>query len=308
LIEAQVSGAKKTPYREGCWCGADAIAGAIFSIAPQDRYDLMEPIMTLTARQQAIKDDFIRIRNTWAPQWESILRMDCEFLNAYLRLSAVPLKHNHLDDKVKEFIYIAVNASSTHLFSPGIQMHLKAAIEFGASREELMEVLELTSTVGIHASNVGVPILLEVLNEEGLVATGLVSTTVASGERHEALKQRFIEDQGYWDASWDALLRVDPDFFEAYANFSAIPWHAAYLEPKVKELVLCALDAAATHLYKPGIKTHMRNAIRHGATQGEIMEVLEIVSVIGIHGALIGAAMLEENFSAPAVSSTPQRP
>ena len=121
--------------------------------------------MTLTARQQSIKDDFIRIRNTWAPQWESILRMDCEFLNAYLHLSAVPLRHNHLDNKVKEFIYIAVNASSTHLFTPGIQMHLKAALEFGATAGELMEVFQLTSTVGIHASNVGVPILLEVLSE-----------------------------------------------------------------------------------------------------------------------------------------------
>lgn len=249
--------------------------------------------MTLTARQQSIKDDFIRIRNTWAPQWESILRMDCEFLNAYLHLSAVPLRHNHLDDKVKEFIYIAMNASSTHLFSPGIQMHLKAALEFGASREELMEVLQLTSTVGIHASNVGVPILLEVLIEEGL------SPSVAtSDERRETLKQRFIEQQGYWEASWDALLSLDPDFFEAYVEFSTIPWQAGHLEPKVKELVLCALDVAATHLYTPGIKTHMRNAIRHGATQDEIMEVLEIVSVIGIHGALIGVPMLEENINA----------
>lgn len=42
----------------------------------------------------------------------------------------------------------------------------------------------------------------------------------------------------------------------------------------------------------------MRNAIRHGATQDEIMEMLEIVSVIGIHGALIGIPMLEENIAA----------
>src|SRR3984957_4980241 len=120
-------------------------------------------VMTLTTRQQSIKDEFIRVRNTWAPQWESILRNDCDFLHAYLKLSAVPLSHNHLEDKVKEFIYIAVNASSTHLFAPGVQMHLKAALEFGASSGELMEVLQLTSTVGIHAWNVGVPILLEVL-------------------------------------------------------------------------------------------------------------------------------------------------
>jgi alkylhydroperoxidase/carboxymuconolactone decarboxylase family protein YurZ len=253
--------------------------------------------MTLTARQQAIKDDFIRIRNTWAPQWESILRMDCEFLSAYLQLSAVPLRHNHLENKVKEFIYVAINASSTHLFSPGIQMHLKAAIEFGATRDELMEVLELTSTVGIHAANAGVPILLEVLNEEGLSPN-----TMTLDERLDTLKQRFIEEQGYWDASWDALLSLDPDFFEAHAQFAAIPWRAGHLEPKIKELVLCALDAAATHLYRPGIKTHMRNAIRLGATQDEIMEVLEIVSVIGIHGALIGVPMLEESFGSSNVA------
>lgn len=253
--------------------------------------------MTLTARQQAIKDDFIRIRNTWAPQWESILRMDCEFLNAYLQLSAVPLRHNHLENKVKEFIYVAINASSTHLFSSGIQMHLKAAIEFGATRDELMEVLELTSTVGIHAANAGVPILLEVLNDEGLSPN-----TVTLDERRDTLKQRFIEEQGYWDASWDALLSLDPDFFEAHAQFAAIPWRAGHLEPKIKELVLCALDAAATHLYRPGIKTHMRNAIRLGATQDEIMEVLEIVSVIGIHGALIGVPMLEESLGSSNVA------
>lgn len=248
--------------------------------------------MALTDRQQAIKDEFIRVRNTWAPQWESILRVDSEFLKAYLKLSAVPLTHNHLENKVKEFIYIAINASSTHLFAPGIQMHIKAAVEFGATRDELMEVLELTSTVGIHAANVSVPILLEVLQEEGL-PNGLPTLD----DRQETLKRKFIDEQGHWDAPWSALLALDPDMFEAFSEFSAIPWRAGALDPKVKELVLCALDASATHLYKPGIKVHMRNAIRHGATVPEIMEMLEIVSVIGIHGALIATPMLEEAFS-----------
>jgi alkylhydroperoxidase/carboxymuconolactone decarboxylase family protein YurZ len=245
--------------------------------------------MTLTTRQQAIKDEFIRLRGTWAPQWESILRTDCEFLNAYLQLSVVPIKHNHLEAKVREFIYIAINASSTHLFGPGVAMHLKAAIELGASREEVMEVLELTSTIGIHAANVGVPILLEVLNEEGLRPD-----TARADEFFEALKRRFIDEQGYWDASWEAVLSVDPNFFQAYLEFSSLPWRAGHLEPKVKELVLCSLDAAPTHLYRPGIKAHMRNALRHGATPQEIMEVLEIASTIGIHGALIATPMLED--------------
>ena len=245
--------------------------------------------MTLSAQQQAIKDEFIQVRGSWAPQWESILRMDCEFLHAYLKLSAVPLRKNHLADKVKEFVYLAVNASSTHLFLPGVQMHLKAAIGFGATRDELMEVLELASTIGIHASNAGFPILLEVLQEEG-VRKG----PEALDARRQALKQQFVDEQGYWDTSWDGLLELDPELFEAYTEFSSIPWRNGVLEPKVKELVLCALDAAATHLYAPGIKIHMRNARRLGATAEEIMEVLEIASVIGIHGALMGAPMLED--------------
>lgn len=246
--------------------------------------------MQLTERQQQIKDDFIRIRQTWAPQWESILRLDCEFLDAYLHLSAVPLRKNHLDAKVKEFIYIAANASSTHLFGPGIQMHLKAALAFGATQDELMEVLELTSTVGIHASNVAFPILLDVLNEEGLC-----HDPCDDPQRRATLKRKFVDVHGYWDSTWEALLDADPDLFERYVAFAAVPWRAAHLSPKVKELILCALDAAATHLYAPGIKTHMRNALRHGATAAEIVEVIEIVSVIGIHGALVGAPMLEEN-------------
>jgi alkylhydroperoxidase/carboxymuconolactone decarboxylase family protein YurZ len=75
--------------------------------------------------------------------------------------------------------------------------------------------------------------------------------------------------------------------------FSSVPWREGVLEPKVKEFMYCAFDAAATHLYVPGLKLHMRNALRYGATAEEIMEVLEIVSTIGIHGAVLAAPILE---------------
>ncbi|MFC5952893.1 carboxymuconolactone decarboxylase family protein, partial [Pseudonocardia lutea] len=72
------------------------------------------------------------------------------------------------------------------------------------------------------------------------------------------------------------------------------PWRTGTLEPKVKELVYCAFDAAATHLYVPGLKLHFRNALHHGATVEEILEVLEIVSVIGIHAATTAAPIVLE--------------
>ena len=124
--------------------------------------------MPLTKRQQEIKDEFIKVRGAWGDAWEDILRLDPEFLASYLKFSAVPWRKNHLDDKVKELIYIAVDANATHMYLPGARQHIAAALRLGATPQEIMEVLELCATLGIHAMNIGVPILVEVLQEKGL--------------------------------------------------------------------------------------------------------------------------------------------
>jgi alkylhydroperoxidase/carboxymuconolactone decarboxylase family protein YurZ len=66
----------------------------------------------------------------------------------------------------------------------------------------------------------------------------------------------------------------------------------------VREFVYIAFDAAATHLYVPGLKLHYENALGYGATVGELLEVLEIASVIGIHAATTAVPMLVEEVEA----------
>lgn len=244
--------------------------------------------MSLTPAQQRAKAALER-SSPWSPAWDSLLRLDPGFVEAYAGFAAVPWQKNHLENKVKAFIGIAASAAATHLYQPGIQEHLRVAIAHGATRQELIEVLELISTVGIHASNVGVPVLLEVLEEEGL-RTGPEPLDA----RREVLKASFIENRGYWHSSWEGLLELDPELFDAYVEFSSVPWRTGVLPPLVKELMYCAFDAAATHLYVPGLKLHMRNALKYGASKEQLMEMLEIVSVIGIHGALVAAPMLEQ--------------
>ena len=87
-----------------------------------------------------------------------------------------------------------------------------------------------------------------------------------------------------------------------------MPWRKGPLEPKVKELVYIAVDAAATHLYVPGIRQHVKQAIKHGATAAEIMEVLELTSTLGIHACNIGVPILVEELEAagqPIPASSP---
>jgi len=52
---------------------------------------------------------------------------------------------------------------------------------------------------------------------------------------------------------------------------------------QIKEFMYCAFDAAATHLYRSGLKEHMRNALNYGATPEEILEVLEIATLLSLH-------------------------
>ena len=245
--------------------------------------------MSLTARQEEIKQEFIQVRGTWNDTFEGILRLDPDFLKAYLDFSAVPWRKNHLDDKVKEFIYIAIDANATHLYLPGVRQHVQAALKLGATPQEIMEVLELSATLGIHAMNIGVPILVEVLTEKGL-RTGPAPLT----EEQERLKAEFTRTRGYWHAFWDEMLELDPEMFAAYTEFSSVPWRSGTLEPKVKEFVYIAFDTAATHLYAKGLKLHIENAIDHGATPQEILEVMEIASVLGIHGVTASAPILLE--------------
>ena len=117
-------------------------------------------------------------------------------------------------------------------------------------------------------------------------------------ERQQRLKQRFIEERGYWNEQLlGQLLRLDPDFFEAYWNFSAIPWRKGALPPKIKEFIYIAIDASTTHLFEAGLRLHIQNALKYGATQEEIMEVLECVSVLGIHTCALGVPILAEELA-----------
>ena len=248
--------------------------------------------MSLSEEQQQIKDEFIRVRGTWGEHWESMLQLDPAFLRAYLDFSAVPWRKNHLDDKTKEFMYIAVDAAATHLYVPGIRQHIQAALKFGATAQEIMEVLELTSTLGIHAMNIGVPILVQVLEEKGL-RTGPAPLNAYQ----EEVKAEFTKTRGYWHEFWDEMLELDPELFATYTEFSSIPWRSGTLSPKVKEFVYIAFDTAATHLYVKGLKLHIENAIGYGATPQEILEVMEIASVIGIHAATTAAPILMEELA-----------
>lgn len=240
-------------------------------------------------RTTELRERFEAEHGWWTEAWHQLADLDPEFFSAYLDFSAVPRRTGALEPKVRAFVGIALCGAATHMFETGLRRHIDEALDVGATVAEVLEVLELTATLGIHAANAGVPILLEVLEESG-DAPDLFDLD----ERQHQLKVDFELNRGYWNPIWDGVLKLAPDFFETYLEFSSVPWKHGVLEPKVKELVYCAFDVSSTHLWLPGLKLHIRNALGHGAYPAEIMEVIQIASVIGMHACEIGVPALIE--------------
>ncbi|KAI5926255.1 AhpD-like protein [Camillea tinctor] len=255
--------------------------------------------------QEDLKAEFDRLlgAESFHTGWSSLLSIDPLLFRSSVSLASVPRLKSHLRPKEQSLISLAVSSAATHLYAPGIRAHASAALAAGATPAEVLEVIALTSTLGIHACNIGVPILVEVLRERGGKEGGEKEdiTTAPYDEQQEALKQEFTEKRGYWHGFWEDFLRLDPEFFAAYLEFSGLPWTRdggqGALEPKMKELVYCAFDAAATHLYVPGLKLHMRNALGYGATPQEILEVLELATLLSLHTAHVAAPIIEELLS-----------
>lgn len=225
----------------------------------------------------------------WNGRFQAVLDLDPEFMEAYAKLEAVPARKGALDEKIQHLIRLAVAANATHMYVPALRRHIRRALAAGASPAEVMEVLECAATLGIHAMNIGVPILAEVLEE-----AGLRSGPRELDEYQRGLKEEFTQNRGYWHSFWDEILEMAPEFFEAYTDFSSVPWKSGPLEPKVKEFVYIAFDTAATHLYTSGLRLHLQNAVGYGATEAELVEVMEIASTLGMHGVFEAAPILAE--------------
>jgi alkylhydroperoxidase/carboxymuconolactone decarboxylase family protein YurZ len=149
-----------------------------------------------------------------------------------------------------------------------------------------------------------------------LDSTPAVSSTREGGmtddnldEKRRQLRDEYIAAKGFWPEMHNALLELDPDFLRAFMEFSSATRAKGALDQKTRHLIFVAVNASATHLYNPGTKNHIREALNHGATVDQIVEVLEMVTGVGMHSTAEGMPLLLEvlqelDGGAPDVAST----
>lgn len=212
----------------------------------------------------------------WDPTWAE----QC------LQMAASPWTSGVLPRKDVELISIAVNAACTNLNEDGTRRHIRAALEAGATREEILMILKIASLLSIHTCSLGAPILREEAQTQGVKPTPKKAAATPVCDKMKAA--------GQWNAAWDSFSELDPQWTEEIIAASLPVYTSGILSPKLAELLSIAVDASITHMYAPGTRRHINAALKLGATMEEIMEVLKVCVAQGMQASNLGIPILAE--------------
>ena len=112
---------------------------------------------------------------------------------------------------------------------------------------------------------------------------------------------------GQWNQAWDQVAAFDDEWMEKFLDMGTHSVRKGIIDPRTYELIAIAVDASCTHMYSPGVKRHIAKALDLGVTPEEIMAVLQLVAVLGIHSVALGTPHLVDEMNARAMP-VPQPP
>jgi alkylhydroperoxidase/carboxymuconolactone decarboxylase family protein YurZ len=232
-----------------------------------------------------------------APQtgpWESALAQlrewDPAWAESCVRMTTNPWVCGVLPRKLIELIGVLLNAQCTSLNPEGTRRHVRAALDAGASRDEVLFVLECAALGAIHSCSLGAPILLEEAKAAGAeLERAIRPEPTPFCDRMKAI--------GQWNAAWDPFFELDPAWTDQFFSTAAPVYSRGILSAKDLELLMIAFDASYTHLYAPGTRRHIKGALAAGASVEEIMEVLKLCVVQGVQSCNMGVPILAEELA-----------
>ena len=182
-----------------------------------------------------------------------------------------------------------LSAQCTNLDPEATRRHIRAALEAGATRDELLLVLKCASLGAIHSMSLGAPILLEEASAAGAALPDRSGVATPFCDRMRAI--------GQWNDAWDPFYALDPAWTDAFMATGAGIYGSGTLPAKEIELLSIAFDASFTHMYAPGTRRHIHNALAAGATIEEIVEVLKLCVVQGVQALNLGVPILAEELA-----------
>jgi alkylhydroperoxidase/carboxymuconolactone decarboxylase family protein YurZ len=184
--------------------------------------------------------------------WIKVLKTHAPALHReFAGIVAASSRRGKVPEKLKHLIWVAVDSVGTHLFAPGAALHAEEALANGATVGELMDTLRIASLPLNDGLKEGYAALAAVLKEAG----------------------RELPDQGG---------DLSPEFTRAYQAFA----HSSSpggLDERSRCLVALAVFACPAVIDRKSMEASMREGLRLGIEPDEMLEAMELASLIGTH-------------------------
>ena len=222
----------------------------------------------------------------WGSSLDKLKEWDPKGAELLLRVGTNPWTSGVLPRKEVELIYLALNCACTNLDEEGTRRQIRAALDAGATRDEILLVLKCGVGLAVHSCSLGAPILLEEMKAAGVHAAGGPKPATPACDAMRAI--------GQWNTAWDPFFELSPAWTDEFFAFGANVYKSGFFTPRFMELISIAFDASITHMYAPGTRRHIQAALKTGATPEEIMTVLQICVSMGVEACAKGIPILAE--------------
>lgn len=216
----------------------------------------------MTPQEQQIRDHFVARRGYWRPWVEVLLKTRPDFVRAYADYAGEATAQGPLSPRMVELIYVALDASATHLHAAGLRTHVDLALKAGATEADLMDVFALLSAQGVECLRAAADILAE---EMGVPADG------------------------------DGLAALSPAYARTLRNFEQALATAGGLRPVERAIIRTALFACFTGFQPDGLRRAIRQALDLGAGGAELLQAIQLGAHLSVHGTALGATLLAES-------------
>jgi alkylhydroperoxidase/carboxymuconolactone decarboxylase family protein YurZ len=231
--------------------------------------------MSDAARAQ-IKESFIAQRGYWRPWTETMLQACPAFVQQYARYAGYPARTGPLTQRMVELIYVALDASSSHLFEPGLHTHMKRALEVGATQADIFDVLHLVAVQGVASVCQASDILAEFADLSALAPID------------EALQARIDELGPAHAVALTSVARFDPRYAEVLLDFVEQGRPGDGLTPAERSLVQLALHACFTAFNPDAIRRLVATALSQDLSPAELLQAIQLGAHLAVHGTALG--------------------
>jgi len=159
----------------------------------------------------------------WDAAVNQLREWDPTWAEKCIKMSTNPWTSGILLRKLIELICLAINAACTNLNPEGTRRHIRAALDAGASREEILTILKMASLLSIHSCSLGAPILLEEAKSASVQPSSKPSIPTPACDKLKAA--------GQWNDAWNAFYTLDPVWTEAFMGVGGGIYVGGLLSP-----------------------------------------------------------------------------